>query len=104
MWRGEINLENFTDSRFATSEYVLNSPRSIRACHIVGVEPQELLPRPVESFPGSYLEKYTAFMVSLHLSTIASSLVSEKRAATSHMAESSTKRATTAEKAERQGS
>eukprot|EP00045_Choanoeca_perplexa_P010311 m.103769 g.103769 ORF g.103769 m.103769 type:complete len:236 (-) comp15231_c0_seq8:105-812(-) len=45
-----INLDNFEDPRYARSRHVLTSPRSIRACHITGIAPRELLKPPLHQF------------------------------------------------------
>ncbi|EDQ88173.1 uncharacterized protein MONBRDRAFT_26796 [Monosiga brevicollis MX1] len=60
-----INLENFDEPRHQHAEFVLNSPRSVRACFNVGVTPRELLPRNVTDFQrdGMTLAKaYTAWL------------------------------------------
>lgn len=44
-----LNLDNFLDNRILNGR-ILTSPRSIEICNSHGVRPEELLPRPLESF------------------------------------------------------
>ncbi|KAH7488339.1 Reticulocyte-binding protein 2-like protein a [Phytophthora ramorum] len=48
----EITLSNF-DETDTTADPILTSPRSIEACRMLGVEPEELVQRPLEYFVRS---------------------------------------------------
>jgi hypothetical protein len=43
-----IDLLNFTDPKFSQSQYILTSPRSLKACNNLGIKPLELLPASFE--------------------------------------------------------
>ena len=45
-----LSLDNFDDPRYSRNRHVLTSPRSIRACHITGVAPRQLLKQPLSLF------------------------------------------------------
>lgn len=45
-----IHLENFDPERHDGRDPVLTSPRSIEACRMLGVEPEDLLKQPIEHF------------------------------------------------------
>ncbi|XP_065053785.1 coiled-coil domain-containing protein 177-like isoform X2 [Rhopilema esculentum] len=49
-----INLFNFEEPFAENSKYVLTSPRSLKACEIVGIKPVELLHKPLSEFEDEY--------------------------------------------------
>lgn len=63
---GGINLDNFDENN--TRPPILTSPRSIEACRMLGVEPENLVKRPVEYF----------FTRSIHSSQTANSSISHR--------------------------
>jgi len=49
-----ITLFNFEEPFAENSKYVLTSPRSLKACQVVGVKPVQLLCKPLSEFENEY--------------------------------------------------
>eukprot|EP00041_Stephanoeca_diplocostata_P016980 m.337249 g.337249 ORF g.337249 m.337249 type:complete len:433 (+) comp20548_c0_seq4:202-1500(+) len=59
-----IHLENFDDPRHSNhTNFILTSPRSLRACHRFNIKPVQLLPRSIADFEATYGKNERAFEV-----------------------------------------